>query len=144
IMFPGVFDGHNRAFFFINYEEIRQPSSVVRNRTIMSQDAQRGVFQYNAPGGVQRVDLLALAAANGQTATSDPTMLKPLADIRTTIDGKGGLLAMTDPNQERFRSQNQVKADRRFPTSVSISTPPKDIIWKCRIGTTNTTRSQTL
>src|SRR5262245_6293203 len=117
IMFPGVFDGHNRAFFFFNYEEIRQPSSVVRNRTIMSPDAQRGVFQYNAAGGIQRVDLLSLAAANRQTATIDPTMSTLLADIRTSIDGKGGLLALTDPNQERFTFQNQVSANRRFPTT---------------------------
>src|SRR5262249_33976872 len=92
IMFPGIFDGYNRAFFFVNYEEIQQPNAVVRNRTIMSRDAQQGVFQYNAAGGVQRVDLLALAAANGQVSTIDPTMAKLLADIRNSTDGKGGIL----------------------------------------------------
>src|SRR5262245_38579202 len=117
IMFPGVFDGHNRAFFFINYEEIRQPSSVVRNRTIMSPDAQRGVFQYNAAGGVQRVDLLALAANNRQVSTIDPTITKLLSDIRSSTNGTGGVLPLTDPNQERFTFQNQVSANRRFPTT---------------------------
>ena len=117
IMLPGVLDGHNRAFFFFNYEEVRQPSSVVRNRTIMSPDAQRGVFQYNAAGGVQRVDLLALAANNRQVSTVDPTMTKLLSDIRSSTSGTGGILPLTDPNQERFTFQNQVSSNRRFPTT---------------------------
>src|SRR5262245_378667 len=117
LVLPGVFDGHDRAFFFVNYEEIRQPSQVVRNRTIVTSETQRGVFQYNAAGGVQKVDLLALAASNGQLSTIDPTVMKLLSDIRASTNGTGGILPLTDPNQERFTFQNQVSANRRFPTT---------------------------
>src|SRR4051812_948779 len=39
IMIPGLFDGHDKAFFFFNYEDSRQPSNVTRNRTILTQAA---------------------------------------------------------------------------------------------------------
>src|SRR5262249_45951537 len=61
---PGLFNGRNKAFFFVNYEELRQPSQVNRQRTIFSSSAQQGVFRYNTASGVQSVDLFALAAKN--------------------------------------------------------------------------------
>ena len=33
IMIPGLFDGHNKAFFFVNYEENRSPSTSTLTRT---------------------------------------------------------------------------------------------------------------
>ncbi|HEV2669343.1 MAG TPA: hypothetical protein VG324_30780, partial [Blastocatellia bacterium] len=36
---PLGFDGQNKAFFFVNYEEFRFPSQVSRQRTILSPDA---------------------------------------------------------------------------------------------------------
>ena len=44
------------------------------------------MFRYNAAGGIGEIDLLALAARNGQTSTMDPTIAKLLADIRG-VDG---------------------------------------------------------
>src|SRR5262249_21532613 len=46
IWIPGLFNGRNRAFFFVNYEEFRQPTQVVRQRTILNPLAQAGIFQY--------------------------------------------------------------------------------------------------
>src|SRR5262245_62490101 len=60
----------NRAFFFTNYEEFRQPSQVNRTRTILNPLAQASIFRYS--NGAQSVNLLDLAARNGQTATPDP------------------------------------------------------------------------
>src|SRR5262249_8130035 len=45
ITIPGLFDGRNKAFFFINYEELNQPSQVNRQRTILSPEAQSGLFR---------------------------------------------------------------------------------------------------
>ena len=36
IVIPGLFDGRNKAFFFFNYEEFRQPGAVTRDRTILN------------------------------------------------------------------------------------------------------------
>src|SRR5437867_5046715 len=81
----------NKAFFFVNYEEFRQPSQVNRQRTILSPLTQSGIFQYNVAGSVQQVDLLALAVWNGQTSTIDPVIGKLLADIRSAVSRRGGI-----------------------------------------------------
>jgi len=116
IMIPKLFDGHNKAFFFVNYEESRQPSDTTRNRIVLNTEAQLGVFRYPGAGGaVQTVNLLQLAAANGQLATADPTFVKMLADIRTAT-GKTGTLAVVDPNLERYTYNLSVTSLRRYPT----------------------------
>src|SRR5262245_25025343 len=56
VMLPG-FDGRNRAFFFVNYEELRQPGSTRRTRQVFHPDSDRGIFRYQAAGGVQTVNL---------------------------------------------------------------------------------------
>ena len=72
----------NKAFFFFNYEEQRSPSASTLQRVILSPEAAAGVFSYNVGGGVRQVNLLQLAAANGQLATLDPIVAKMLADIQ--------------------------------------------------------------
>jgi Carboxypeptidase regulatory-like domain len=114
IRIPGVFDGRNRAFFFINYEELRQPADVSRQRTILSPSAQQGVFQYSTAGGVRTVNLLQLAGANGQTATIDPTIAKLLADIRNSTQG-GGVADLADPLVQRFSYQSDFSNITRYP-----------------------------
>ena len=42
IVIPGLFDGHNKAFFFLNYEEFRQPTSATRTRTILTERGAAG------------------------------------------------------------------------------------------------------
>ena len=36
IVIPGLFDGHNKAFFFGNFEQLRQPSDTTRKRTMLN------------------------------------------------------------------------------------------------------------
>ncbi len=102
IWIPKLFDGRNKAFFFVNYEEFKQPTQVNRQRTILSPLAQTGVFQYNSSTGVRQVNLLTLAANNAQTSTIDPTIGKLLSDIRSATNGTGGITQLTDPNFQRF------------------------------------------
>jgi hypothetical protein len=120
IRIPGLFDGRNRAFFFVNYEEFRQPQKVTRNRTVLHPRAQAGIFRYNVNVGgqtvVREVDLLGLAAANGHTATADPTVAKLLADVRNATAMTGGILDLTDPSLQRFTFQNEQRSLNRYPT----------------------------
>ena len=116
IIIPGLFDGRNKAFFFGNYEEFRQPSGVTRNRNILNVNAQSGVFTYTPTGGsTQTVNLLALAAANGHTATTDPTVSRILGDIRSAV--AGGSIARVDDNLERFTFNVDTESIRRYPTT---------------------------
>ncbi len=117
---PFGFDGRNRAFFFVNYEEFRQPTQVTRQRTIFNPDTQRGIFQYNRTVNnqtvVEKVDLLAVAARNGQTATIDPVIGKLLADIRNSTILTGAVQQLTDPNLMRFTFANNSSGIRYYPT----------------------------
>jgi hypothetical protein len=114
IRIPRLFDGRNKAFFFVNYEEVRQPADVSRQRIILSPSAQQGIFRYNAGGGVREVNLLQLAGANGQTATIDPTIGKLLADIRSAA-GQGGVADLSDPLVQRLSYQGGFSNVTRYP-----------------------------
>ncbi len=117
IIIPGVFNGRDRAHFFLNYEEFRQPSDLTRTRTILSPSAQLGLFRYNAAEGVREINLLTLAAANGQVATIDPTIAKLLADIRASTAVTGSITNLTDPLAQRYSFNVQQKTLNRYPTA---------------------------
>src|SRR5205085_491246 len=103
IRIPKLFDGRDKAFFFVNYEEYRLPERASRTRTILSQQATNGVFQYvTSTGETRSVNLLTLAATNGLTSTIDPTIGPLLTSIRSTV-AQGGVQAVAgQPNTERF------------------------------------------
>ena len=115
IRIPHVFNGKNKAFFFVNYEEFRLPEEALRTRNIFDPQTQQGVFQYVASGGTQRVNLLNLAASNGQVATIDPTVGKLLSDIAATTP-RGGVNASSDPNIDTLTFINKGGQRRRFST----------------------------
>jgi len=120
IVIPRLFDGHNKAFYFFNYEEFRLPSQITRMRTILHPRAELGYFRYNATVGgqsvVQEVNLLDLARANGQTSTIDPTVGKLLADIRASTTKTGGVFDLTDPSLQRYTFTNDNQGNRYYPT----------------------------
>ena len=86
IVIPGLYDGRNKSFFFFNFEHLHQPSSATRTRQLLRPEAQAGIFGYNVTvGGVQTrrtVDILALAAANGQITARDPVVMRMIDKIR--------------------------------------------------------------
>ena len=114
ITIPGLFNGRDKAFFFFNYEENRSPSKITRDRTILTEGAARGLYAYSTASGTQTVDLLQLAAANGQTATLDPTIAKLLGDMRTA-SGQGQIAALSDPSLNRATFQVGSKSFTPFP-----------------------------
>jgi len=112
ISIPKLFNGKDRAFFFVNFEEFRQPNSVNRSRTILTPDAQAGIFKYTG-GPAGGVNLLTLG---GQTATVDPTIKKLLTDISSAAAATGGVRPASDPNQQTFSFNNSSMGRRYFPT----------------------------
>ena len=69
IVIPGLFDGRNKAFFFVNYEELRQPSDATRNRNVAQPRAAAGHLPLHT-AGVQTVNLLQLAARTDRSRRS--------------------------------------------------------------------------
>ena len=116
VVLPG-FNGRNKAFFFFNYEEIREPGGTRRTRTILHPLAQQGVFRYNAAGAVQSVNLFELAGRSGQTATPDPIIAQLLADIRTATGREGNVRDQTDPLFQEYSFENKTQTMSRYPTA---------------------------
>ncbi|HEX5875474.1 MAG TPA: TonB-dependent receptor [Pyrinomonadaceae bacterium] len=115
IRIPKLFDGRDKAFFFVNYEEFRLPEQQLRQRTILNPLAQTGVF--TTTSGAQ-VNVLNLAAANGFTSTVDPTIAALLGDIRASTSLQGGSILPIpgDLNREQFNFVGQGGQDRYFTT----------------------------
>lgn len=119
ISIPKIFDGRDKAFFFVNYEEYRLPEQQTRQRTILNPLTQSGVFQYNTSSGVRQVNLLQLAqqvGCNGCTTTLDPTVSKLLGDIQQSTTKTGTIEQLTDPNLQRFTFTNTGNQHRTFTT----------------------------
>ena len=114
---PLSFDGRDRAFFFLNYEELREPQATQRTRTIFNPLVDQGIYPYTVAGTTQTVDLMALAAANGQTSTFDPTVKKLLADIRDVTNKVGTVKARTDPTYFDYIFTNSPMSVRKAPTA---------------------------
>src|SRR5215813_7435195 len=112
ISIPKLLNGKDRAFFFVNFEEFRQPNSITRNRTILTPEAQAGIFKYTG-GPAAGINLLTLG---GQTAATDPIIGKVLADIRSAANSTGGVQPSSNPNTQTFTFNNSSMGRRYFPT----------------------------
>jgi hypothetical protein len=61
VWIPKLYDGRNRSFWFFSYEGFREPFSVTRNRTVLTDEARAGIFRYiNSNGALQTINLLSL------------------------------------------------------------------------------------
>jgi len=113
VRIPHVFDGRNKLFFFVNYEWVSSPGTSTSTRTIMSPLSEQGIFQY---AGGPNVDLMALAARNGQTSKIDPLISRLLNDVRKSTGTTGVVNATTDPLTQSFTWQQPTKNKTTFPT----------------------------
>ncbi|HET7698380.1 MAG TPA: carboxypeptidase-like regulatory domain-containing protein [Vicinamibacterales bacterium] len=110
IVIPGIWDGHDKAFFFFNYEDSRSPSNARRDRVILTAAAAGGAYTY----GSTTVNLLQLAAANGQTATLDPIIAKLFADMRAA-SAQGSITNLADPILQQASFQVPTKNFTPYP-----------------------------
>jgi hypothetical protein len=85
----------DKLFFFFNFEELWNPASVSRQRTMLTPQAGTGQFTWSG-GPAGGVNLLALAGANGQVATIDPTVSRLLQDLQTAA-GQGTIQSTGTP-----------------------------------------------
>ena len=136
ISIPKVFNGKDKAFFFFNYEEYRLPESTLRTRTILTTQAQSGIYRWTttsppvnpnvscvaatAPltGQLCSVNVYTVAAgvaALAPFANADPTVGALLAEIRSAVSGTG-IKNGGDPNLQTSTFINHGGQLRRFPT----------------------------
>ena len=119
IVIPGLYDGHNKSFFFANYEQVRFPNEFSRNRTILHPRALEGWFRYTVSGQTREVNVLDLARANNQIATTNPLVMSLLNKIASAAAGAGSSGAVTnatDPLLNTFAWKSPGKLFEHQPT----------------------------
>jgi hypothetical protein len=61
---PLGYDGRDKSFWFFSYEGFREPFSVTRTRTVLTQSARQGLFRYvGSTGATETVNLLNIEAS---------------------------------------------------------------------------------
>ncbi len=118
IVIPGLIDGHNKAFYFFNFEEFRLAVTAATTRTTLSPLAQQGVFRYGCAAGTGcsgAVNVLQLAAANGQISSIDPTIAQMFAAINAGVASQGSIQQNVDLNTFSYSWQPPEFRIERFP-----------------------------
>ena len=121
ITIPGLYDGKGKAFFFAHYEQIRFPNTFTRTRTVLNPRVfDGGFFRYRFGTGanseIREVNVLALAAANGQLSAKDPTMVKWMSFIDAATKVTGTRSANADPLYDSYVWQSPSTLFEHQPT----------------------------
>ncbi len=107
----------NKLFFFANYEQVYSPSESTQERTVLTPEAQQGIFRYTATDNtVRTVNLLDIARANGLPGAIDPYVASQMQIVNGTL--AQGDLASSNLLQNTFRFINQqLPNDNIYPTT---------------------------
>ncbi|MBI4472164.1 MAG: TonB-dependent receptor, partial [Acidobacteria bacterium] len=118
---PGLFNGKDRAFFFVNMEEFRLPQTYGASRTILTDAARQGIFTYRdtVTGEIRQVNLYQIAAARGFPSTPDPQIARGLSLINDAVRNyplQSRESTNNDYNRGNLNFQDPGRNLRRFPT----------------------------
>jgi hypothetical protein len=92
----------NRAFYFANYEQLKFPNSFTRTRIVLHPRAQAGWFRYEVGGVTREVNVLDLAARNGQLNAVDPTVRSLFDKINSAMQTTGSISDSSDPLLQNY------------------------------------------
>ncbi|NWG13940.1 MAG: TonB-dependent receptor [Acidobacteria bacterium] len=89
VWLPRLYDGRNRSFWFFSYEAFRENFAALRNRTVLTEPARKGIFRYTgADGQLQSVNLLEIGNAKAiNPVTSAQLNAMPLPNNTEVGDG---------------------------------------------------------
>jgi hypothetical protein len=106
----------NKLFFFGNYEQIYRPSTATFTRTILTPEAQQGLFRYvGADNVVRTANLLDIARNAGLTSTIDSYVAAQMG-IWNGVRDSGSLSATTDLIRNSFAFQVPQTPTTFYPT----------------------------
>jgi hypothetical protein len=106
----------NRLFFFVNYEELRNPSQSVINNTMLTPEAQQGIFRYaDASGTVHTANVLQIAGAAGFPSQIDPAIAQMLSRMNSAVSA--GSLTGQDLFRNRLQWNRTGGVLERYPTA---------------------------
>jgi len=116
---PLGFSGKDKAFFFVNYEESRQPGQQTVSDVLFDPLTEsQGIYQYAETNGtLHQVNLYQLAAANGVTSTEDPLIQSQLANMRASTQFGSVAPYVGAPNYQHFYWVGSYISVRKFLTT---------------------------
>ena len=107
----------NKLFFFANYEQLYAPGESTQERTLLTQEAQLGVFRYTAAdNSVRTVNLLDIARGAGFPSTIDPFIAAQLQVVNSATSGGNVAPENLLTNTFRFINEN-VPNSNVYPTA---------------------------
>lgn len=96
----------DKLFFFINFEDDYTPNTATRSKTLLSAEAQQGIFRYQTSAGeIRTVDVFAIAAANNAPTTRDPIIASFLAKQNAAMSVPGTYLRANTSTTDFRRPQ---------------------------------------
>jgi hypothetical protein len=124
VWIPKVYDGRSKSLWFYAYEGFREPSSVTRNRTVLTEEARRGIFRYvGANGQLTTVNLLSLGnfhSLNPLTSAQLNAMPLPnntlLGDGLNTAGLRFNVPGTAPNNKHNFRLDQNLFSSEKFGT----------------------------
>jgi len=108
-----------KLFFFVNYERIYNPQSNSRTITVLTPEAQRGIYTYVVSGTTNQLrtaNVLELAAARGLRTTLDPVAQAILA-INNKVPQNARQIADADFNRDSYTWDAENNLNAYFPTT---------------------------
>ncbi|HEY2431582.1 MAG TPA: TonB-dependent receptor [Vicinamibacterales bacterium] len=112
IVIPGLYDGHNKAFYFVNYEEFRLPITSQTTRQYVSPAAAGGLFQYGctASGCASSKNLFQVIGGS-----ADPTVASMLSQINAATLTQGAIQSNVDRNTLAYTWQPNLFRAEHLP-----------------------------
>ena len=108
-----------KIFFFVNYERIYNPQSNARTITVLTPEAQRGIYTYVVNGTtntLRTANVLDLAAARGLPITLDP-VAQSILGTNNQIPANSRQIADNDFNRDTYTWNAENNLDAYFPTT---------------------------
>ncbi len=117
-----------KLFFFVNYERVYNPQFNARTVTVLTPEAQQGIYTYVVNGTTNQlrtVNVLELAAARGLRTTLDP-VAQSILNINNQIPKYARQIADTDFNRDSYTWDAENNLNAYFPTTrVDYFVTPK-------------------
>jgi hypothetical protein len=127
---PGLAPVRNKLFLFVNYEDAPRPGSANSSATLLTTEAQSGVFRFvGTDGAPHTVNVLQLAGANGYQATIDPTVAKALSAINGSITNGTVLPSSANLFQNTLTWKQQQGSRDMYPTARLDYQATNNVAW---------------
>jgi hypothetical protein len=118
----------NKLFFFVNYEQARIPQQNVVTNTVLTQEAQQGVFRYRGTDGtVRTANILEIARQNGFPGQINPIV----ADYfrRTNATWGNGSVTPSDLFRNNLTFLQRRSETQHYPTARLDYHITPNLIW---------------